>query len=42
LLERRNLERRLIDFTLRGDLAMSQAAAPVARDGAGTGSGGNQ
>ncbi len=33
LLERRTLERRLIDFTLRGDLAMSQAVAPAARNG---------
>ena len=42
LLERRNLERRLIDFTLRGDLAMSQAVAPVARDGGATSPGGNR
>lgn len=41
LLDRRTLERRLIDFTQRGDLAMSQAVAPTARDAAGTNTGGN-
>ncbi len=42
LLERRTLERRLIDFTARGDLAISQAVAPAARDGAGTSPGGKR
>jgi hypothetical protein len=42
LLERRALERRLIDFTVRGDLAMSQAVTPAARDASGTSAGGNR
>lgn len=32
LIERRALERRLTDFVSRGDLAMSQAVAPLPRD----------
>jgi len=32
LLDRRSLERRLLGFTSRGDLAMSLAVAPVPRD----------
>jgi hypothetical protein len=32
LLERRTLERRLIEFVSRGDLAMSLAVSPVPRD----------
>jgi hypothetical protein len=32
LLDRRSLERRLIGFASRGDLAMSLAVAPVPRD----------
>lgn len=34
LLDRRSLERRLIGFASRGDLAMSLAVAPVPRDAA--------
>jgi hypothetical protein len=33
LLDRRTLERRLMGFVARGDLAMSHAVAPQARDG---------
>jgi hypothetical protein len=33
LLERRTLERRLTGFVSRGDLEISRAVAPVARDG---------
>jgi len=42
LLERRTLERRLVEFTQRGDLAMSQAVTPSARDGASTNTGDNR
>jgi hypothetical protein len=40
LLERRTLERRLVSFTSRGDLAMSQAVALSFREAGGTGTGG--
>ncbi|HJX68025.1 MAG TPA: DUF951 domain-containing protein [Candidatus Limnocylindrales bacterium] len=33
LLERRTLERRLVGFVSRGDLAISRAVVPQARDG---------
>ena len=39
LLDRRTLERRLIGFVSRGDLAMSLAVAPVPRDAARRGEG---
>jgi hypothetical protein len=42
LLERRTLERRLIDFAQRGDLAMSQAVTPSPRDAASTNTGDNR
>jgi hypothetical protein len=35
LLERRQVERRLVEFTSRGDAALSAAMAPSARDSAG-------
>ena len=41
LLERRALERRLIDFTVRGDLAMSDALAPTSREVGGGSPGGH-
>lgn len=37
LIERRTLERRLTEFVSRGDLAMSQAVAPIPRDSGASG-----
>lgn len=42
LIERRAVERRLTGFSKRGDLAMSRAVAPHARDGAVPGSDGTE
>jgi hypothetical protein len=42
LLDRRTLERRLIEFTKRGDLALSQVVAPTERQGAVTSTGDNR